>query len=214
MSHRRRLIGAALAAIVVALVVFGAVRGGDDGGGEAGEGADDSVTPTPADATVTVTEPSPTTTAPVAPEDIEPLDDAFDIDREFSADSEAESLGPIGTTETTIPTEEGEISIGGGDVPEQAGDFPLPEGYEVQLATEVPGELGFSGRVDGAFEDLVAFFEASLPDAGYEIVGRQEIPDTLAVLSVDGSFDGDVVISAEPGGEGWTVVVALAEADR
>ena len=149
-----------------------------------------------------------TTTIPAEPEP----EDGVDIDRAVPADAEAESTGPIGTTETTIPTEEGEISIGGGDVPELGDDFPLPAGFEVQLTSEVEGEIGFSGRIDGDLAELTAFFEAALPEAGYEIVEQQEVPDVLTTMSIDGPLVGDVVISQEPGTDGgWTILVALAE---
>ncbi|MEM9464771.1 MAG: hypothetical protein AAGA90_05340 [Actinomycetota bacterium] len=160
---------------------------------------------------------APTTSGPATdPSDDasepEPDGDGFDVDREFSSDSEAENFGPIGSTETTIPTDEGEISIGGGEVPELGDTFPLPDGFEVQLTTEVEGEVGFSGRVDGDFDALVAFFEQRLPEAGYEIVERQVIDGVLSVFTVEGPLLGDVVVSEEPGGGGWTILVALAAA--
>ena len=174
------------------------------------EGADAPATTT---TVASVSTESTTTTTTIAPEDIEPVDDeGFDIDREVDPDAEAESLGPIGSTETTIPTGEGEISIGGGDVPELADAFPLPDGFEVQLTTEVPGEVGFSGRVDGELADLVAFYELELAEAGYTITERQDVPAVLAALSIEGPLDGDVVISEEPGaGDGWTILVALKD---
>ncbi len=203
--NRRWIVAAAVLAVIVTLgLVSLALRSGDDD--------EPALGPDPEATTTTTSTTSTTTTTTIAPEDIEPLDDeALDIDREFSADSQAESTGPIGSTETTIPTDEGEVSIGGGEVPELVEDFPLPDGYEIQLASEVPGEVGFSGRIDGELADLVAFFDAELAAAGYEIVARQEVPGVLTVLTVDGPFEGDVVISEEPGGDGWTLVVALAE---
>lgn len=153
---------------------------------------------------------STTTTTTVAPEP-QP-DESFDIDREFSPDSEAEALGPIGTTETTIPTDEGEFSVGGGEVPELGEDFPLPDGFEMQLTTEIEGEIGFSGRVSGELGDLVEFFDDVLPAVGYEITEREEVPGVFTVLAVDGPLTGDVVIAQEPGVDGgWTIAVGLAE---
>ena len=97
-------------------------------------------------------------------------------------------------------------------MPELGDEFPLPEGFEIQLTTEIEGEIGFSGRVTGELAELVAFFDEVLPAAGYEIVERQEVPDVFAVLSLDGPLVGDVVIGQEPGVEGgWTIAVGLAE---
>ncbi|MEO0493021.1 MAG: hypothetical protein AAF081_06365 [Actinomycetota bacterium] len=167
------------------------------------------VTSSPTTTTLSTTTTSSTTTA--APPEPEPVE-GFDIDREFDSDSEAESFGPIGATETTLPTSEGEISVGGGEVPELGGDFPLPDGFEVQLTTEIDGEIGFSGRVTGELAELVAFYEAELATLGYTIVERQDVPDTFAVLSLEGPLVGDVVIAQEPGVEGgWTIAVGLAE---
>lgn len=182
--------------------------GCSDGGEDATPTTSTTTTLVPETTSTTSTSTTSTTTAAPEPEP----EAGFDIDREFDAESEAESLGPIGTTETTLPTSEGEISVGGGDVPELGDEFPLPEGFEVQLTTEIEGEIGFSGRVTGELADLVAFFDAALPAAGYEIVERQEVPDTFAVLSLEGALVGDVVIAQEPGVEGgWTIAVGLAE---
>lgn len=193
----------ALGALAV-LVTAGCSDGGED------------ATPEPTRTTVAVetttstSTTTTTTTTTVAPEP-EP-EEGFDLDREFDSESEAESLGPIGTTETTLPTDEGEISVGGGEVPELGDEFPLPEGFEIQLTTEIEGEIGFSGRVTGELAELVAFFDEVLPAAGYEIVERQEVPDVFAVLSLEGPLVGDVVIGQEPGVEGgWTIAVGLAE---
>ena len=181
---------------------------GCSGGGE--DATPESTSTTLAAETTTSTSTTTTTTTTAAPEP-EP-EEGFDIDREFDSESEAESLGPIGTTETTLPTDEGEISVGGGEVPELGEEFPLPDGFEIQLTTEIEGEIGFSGRVTGELAELVAFFDEVLPAAGYEIVERQEVPDVFAVLSLDGPLVGDVVIGQEPGVEGgWTIAVGLAE---
>ncbi|MEM8704865.1 MAG: hypothetical protein AAGE98_00295 [Actinomycetota bacterium] len=185
----------------------------DDGSSDDAQPASTTSAPaeTAADDEVTTTT-TTTTTTTIAPEDVEPLDEeALDIDREFSSDSEAESLGPIGTTETTIPTDEGEVSIGGGDIPDLAAEVPVPPGFEVQLTTEVEGEAGYSGRVDGELADLIAFYEAALPEAGFEIVERQSVPGVLEVFSVEGPLVGDIVISEEPGGAGWSILAGLAE---
>lgn len=177
---------------------------------DGGEDATPEPTPTTVAAETTTTSTSTTTTTTEAPEP-EP-EEGFDIDREFDSESEAESLGPIGTTETTLPTDEGEISVGGGEVPELGDEFPLPGAFEIQLTTEIEGEIGFSGRVTGELADLVAFFDEVLPAAGYEIVERQEVPGVFAVLSLEGPLVGDVVIGQEPGVEGgWTIAVGLAE---
>lgn len=196
---RRRLIVGALGLLLLA----GCTNDAD-------ESAEETSTTTTVVASPTE---SSTTTTTIAPEDIEPVDDeGFDIDREVDPDAEAESLGPIGATETTIATDEGEFSVGGGDVPDLAEAFPLPDGFEVQLTTEIPGEIGFSGRVDGVLADLVAFYEVELPEAGYEITERQEVDGVLAALSIAGPLDGDVVISEEPGtDDGWTILVALVD---
>lgn len=200
---RRTLSIGALAVILTA---------GCSGSGE--DSAPSSTTSTTTSTTTTeaptTTSTSTTTTTTAAPEP-EP-EEGFDIDREFDSESEAESLGPIGTTETTLPTSEGEISVGGGEVPELGDEFPLPDGFEVQLTTEIEGEIGFSGRVTAELVDLVAFFDEALPAAGYTIVERQEVPDTFAVLSLEGPLVGDVVIAQEPGvAGGWTIAVGLAE---
>lgn len=169
-------------------------------------------------------EPVSTTTAPVSstaavtttidPASIAPLDgeEGFDLDREIAPDAQAESLGPIGATETTIATDEGEIQVGGGDIPDLAAAFPIPDGFEVQITTEVPGEVGFSGRVDGELDALVEFYEAALAEAGYDIIERQDVSGVLAAMEITGPLEGDVVISQEPGRtDGWTILVALAE---
>jgi hypothetical protein len=168
--------------------------------------SDDTDPDTTPPTTIAVAETTSTTMLP----DPEPIGDAMDLDRTLPPETDVETLGPLGSTETTIPTVEGEISIGGGEVPGSAGDFPVPDGLEILITTETADALGFTGRVDGELDDLVGFYEEMLPGAGYEITDRTATPGVFTRLLLDGPLTGDVVISGEPGGSGWTVAVALA----
>jgi hypothetical protein len=162
------------------------------------------------DARPTTTIADAATTSTTAAPEPEPIGEAADLDRTLPPETDVATLGPLGSTQTTIPTGEGEVSIGGGAVPASAGDFPVPDGLEVQITTETAEALGFTGRIDGELADLVGFFEDMLPAAGYEIIDRTAVPGVFTRLLLDGPLVGDVVISGEPGGSGWTIAVALA----
>ena len=83
----------------------------------------------------------------------------------------------------TVETSEGTISMGGGGgLPESfPDDLPLPQGDY-----EVGGSMEQSNETDGAsftttlmpteaYDDLVAHFEAALPDAGWDVDDTQTV---------------------------------------
>ena len=78
---------------------------GSTGGGSGSTGGGSGSSGDAADGT----DPEPATTT-IPSEDVAPVDEEpIDVDREFSSDSEGITTGPIGTTETTIPTDEGGV---------------------------------------------------------------------------------------------------------
>jgi hypothetical protein len=111
-------------------------------------------------------------------------------------------LGPLGQTEAEFETDDGLVQIGGADVPEAVADsFPIPDSVEVQLSSQEGTQAGFSGVTDMTFDELVSFFEAELPAAGYELERSQFVDAVLVVYDFDGpDGSGQLVISSAPGG--------------
>ena len=105
-------------------------------------------------------------------------------------ESGGESVGPLGGTELDpADTDDGSIQIGGGVVPASADDFPLPDDYELELASETSGATGFSGVSQQSVEALADFFRASLPAAGYEIVDDNAPTASVVLIGFQGPDD-------------------------
>jgi len=123
---------------------------------------------------------------------------------------EPQVLGPLGQTDAEFETEDGAISIGDADVPDAvSASFPLPEGLDVQLASQAGGAAGFSGVTDLDFDDLLAFYDSEFPAAGYESKRSQFVDGVIAVYDFDGpDGSGQVAISSAPGG-GRSVLVTF-----
>jgi hypothetical protein len=121
-----------------------------------------------------------------------------------------EVLGPLGSTEIEIDTDDGSVQIGAGEVPDIVPDeFPVPDGFVVQLATDVGDQAGFSGTSQLGFDELVELYRTGLPEAGYEVTEGQFIDGRVAVFGFDGRDGaGQVAISSAPGGE-WSVLVTF-----
>jgi len=115
---------------------------------------------------------------------------------------EPQVLGPLGQTDAEFETEDGAISIGDADVPDAvSASFPLPEGLDVQLASQAGGAAGFSGVTDLDFDDLLAFYDSEFPAAGYESKRSQFVDGVIAVSDFDGlDGSGQVAITSAPGG--------------
>lgn len=131
-------------------------------------------------------------------------------ERIFPDGDEPEVLGPLGETDAEFETEDGLVQIGSAEVPDVVADsFPIPDGLRVQLSSQVGGEAGFSGVTDMTFEDLVAFYEAELPVAGYELERSQFVDGAVAVFAFEGpDGSGQLAISSAPGG-GNSVLVTF-----
>lgn len=194
--------------LVAAAVTLGACSGGDAGdedvapeptveaeGAEEGERtiADEAAAPTP----------TPT------PVPVEPSELNRPIPEEGNT---TETFGPLGETEAEFETEEGDVQIGSGDVPEGASEFPVPDDLEVQLASETETDLGFSGVTATDFSELVTFYEEGIPAAGFEILSSEITEDVFAVFTFESDTQvGQVAISQAPGFDGWTVLVNLGD---
>lgn len=132
-------------------------------------------------------------------------------DRPLPVGDEPEVLGPLGETEVEFETEDGLVQIGAAEVPDGVSDdFPIPDGLEIQLASQAGDDAGFSGISDLTFAELVAFFDAELPAAGYDSTQTQLTDGVVAVYEFDGPDGaGNIVISSAPGG-GRSVLVTFA----
>ena len=119
-------------------------------------------------------------------------------------------LGPLGETEAEFETEDGGVQIGAAEVPDAvAASFPVPDGLDVQLASRAGEAAGFSGVTDLDFDELVAFYDAELPAAGYQSTQRQFVDGVVAVYDYEGpDGSGQVAISSAPGG-GHSVLVTF-----
>lgn len=146
-----------------------------------------------------------------------PEDDAVDVERDeltvrtLPEGGDPDTLGPLGETEVELATGEGNVQIGSADVPGQVPEsFPLPDDFDVKLASETDEAAGFSGSTALGFDAVVVFYEEGLADAGYEVEQRQFIDGTVAVFAFSGPEGrGDVAISSTPGGPGHDVLITF-----
>ncbi len=188
------------------LLVSACTNGGDEEAAPTTEAA--PATTEAVEAPTTTEAPEASTTLPP----VEPEGDALDTDRVLeSSDGQAlpEELGPLGETERVIETNEGEISIGTGEVPEEVEEaLPLPDDFEVQLASDTATDLGFSGTTASSLEELTEMYDLAFADESYTLEDRQEIPGTIVVYEISSaSASGQVAVSATPGAEGSTILV-------
>ena len=194
--------------VVAAGLVLGACSGGD-------EEAAPTPTPTPVvesfeaeqvEREVDEDQPIPT------PEAIS--DEPTDLDRPPQpADSAGEATGPLDDADLELESDEGTVQIGGdAEVPDNVNEaFPIPEDFEVQIASAAGEDAGFSGVTALSIDELIAFYTEGLEAAGYEITDRQEIEDTLAVYAFErGDEEGQVAISEAPGGAASSVLVTIS----
>lgn len=217
----------ALVAAIAGTLIVGC--DGDDGSDAAAPTTvEDSGAPVPSSSTVNTAggtvpaaesepdeagSPSPTT----VPQPVPGATDA--VDRPPVPDgSGGESLGPLGSTDVELETEEGTVQIGDADVPELAAGFPVPDGLDVQLASETGTDAGFSGVAPESVASYADFYRSALPDAGYDITserqpGADDDADPSVVLFTFESDDrmGDIVIAQAPGGTDTSIIVTIAQ---
>ena len=191
------------------LVVFGVAC---SGGGGATPLNTSTTQPDASENSRTASSSAPASTSPPEqqPGDLPP--EALDeLGPTEAPESGGESVGPLGGTELTLQTDDGSIQIGGGVVPASADDFPLPDDYELELASETSGATGFSGFSQLSVEALADFFRASLPAAGYEIVDDNAPTASVVLIGFQGpDTEGDLALSEKPGGPGTTIIVTLS----
>jgi hypothetical protein len=123
------------------------------------------------------------------------------------------ALGPLGETDVDVETDAGTVQIGTADVPAGVDpEFPLPDDLDVQLASETPTDLGFSGVTSIGIDALVDFYANELPLAGYTVTGTQLIEGVLGVFTFEGRGQfGQVAISETPGASTTTLLVTLGD---
>jgi hypothetical protein len=126
------------------------------------------------------------------------------------AAAEPQGLGPLGSTEIEIDTGSGTVQIGDGDVPDVVPlEFPLPRDLDVQIASDLGDQVGFSGVSQLGFDELVALYRTGLSTGPFEVVAERIVNDTVAVFTFDGDAgEGEVAISGAPGG-GHSVLVTF-----
>ena len=129
-----------------------------------------------------------------------------------------QELGPLGSTELDVDTGEGTVQLGDADVPGLAGAFPIPDGLDIQLASETATDAGFSGVIEGSVATLADFYARGLQPAGFAIITEQRLPegaadeDLSAVVFAFESDDqeGSVAIARAPGIGSASIVVTIA----
>ena len=178
---------------LLAVAVVGLSACSSSEGGEAGPTTTESSSPAT----------SRPTTTPAAPT-------STDFGRTLPEGDESEVLGPLGETDVVVETEDGSVQIGSAAVPESIdGQFPLPDDFDVQIASEEGEVSGLSGVSSLSFEDLVDFYAAELPAAGYAVDAGQFVEGVVAVYDFAGSQGaGQLAISSAPGG-GHSVLVTF-----
>jgi len=132
-------------------------------------------------------------------------------DRILPEGDEPDVFGPLDETDAEFETENGRVQIGSAEVPDAVADsFPIPDGLQIQLSSEVGTQAGFSAVTDMTVEELVTFYESQLAAAGYEATRRPFVDDAVAVFDFDGADGaGQLVISSAPGG-GRSVLVTFS----
>jgi hypothetical protein len=117
-------------------------------------------------------------------------------------------LGPLGSNEVQIDTDEGSVQIGSGTIPPTAAAVPAPADLRVELATEASGSAGYSGTSQQSVAELGDFYAAALPAAGFEITEDRPAGSSRFIAFRRDDGVGQIAISEEPGGSGSTVIVA------
>lgn len=212
----------AAAGVVVVLALSGC--DGDDGAAgvppsapsssvdERPGGTETGAPPTPAPADVAPTSSSTVAAATtVVPAPIPTSEVAVPADG-----AGGESLGPLGSTDVELTSEDGSVQIGSAELPGLAEGFPLPEGTELELASETTTDAGFSGVAPGTVLDQADFYREALPAAGFTILDEQrptgaDDPDPAVVLFTFESDEreGELAITSAPGGDGSSIIVTI-----
>lgn len=94
----------------------------------------------------------------------------------------------------SVDTDEGSLNIGSQDLPEDLPEeLPLPDGLAVQGSMSQQGDggstVGFQATYDGSFEDVEAFFDAELEDAGWTVTNSTS-SETSGVRSASWQVEG------------------------
>lgn len=181
----------------------------------------ESTGPSTGSATITVseatTQASVITVASTAPEATPVPGATSDIARPpVPADSEARELGPLGSTDIDVDTGAGTVQLGDADIPDLASELPVPEGLDVQLASETETDAGFTGVAPGSVSDLGMFYRDALPARGFTITADSGDADgddaALVVLAFESNTQiGSVVITRAPGEAGTSVLVTIQQ---
>lgn len=207
----------AAAVAAIAVLVLGACTG-DDADDATGDAEDISTTTvSPADGTTTTNAAPPpgvTSTSAVTNTTTDVDDTMLDVDDTTTTvdPDDGVSLGPLGSTQVDITTDDGSVQIGSGTIPELAADVPVPDDLEVQLASASGDSAGFSGRTARNPAELADFYRTELPAAGFEIVDDQTLGSSIFIVFVRDGETGQVAVSETPGEDGATIIVAFGAA--
>ena len=97
-------------------------------------------------------------------------------------------------------------------MPEAAATVPMPDDLVLMLASETPDAASYSGEVDLSAADLVEFYRAALPDAGFQIAEIVEPSSGVIVIRFNGqNSTGELAVSETPNGL-TTVIVGVSRA--
>ncbi|MCZ7535891.1 MAG: hypothetical protein M5T61_08200 [Acidimicrobiia bacterium] len=111
----------------------------------------------------------------------------------------------------------GSISIGGGEMPDELADFPLPDGAQVLSSYSGSGDTGGGSYVgvvaNGDYEEVAAGIESGLEDAGYTI-SNTYTAQANGVGTVSYTFEGDgttgtVSVMEDSSTEGFDLLISI-----
>ncbi len=111
----------------------------------------------------------------------------------------------------------GSISIGGGEMPDELSDFPLPDGAQVISSYSGSGDTGGGAYVSvvatGDYEEVAAGIESGLEDSGYTISNTYSAQSngvgTVTYGYEGNGMTGTVSVTQDSSTEGFDLLISI-----